>query len=593
MSGFRKCLGFVVMVAALLASTASAANAAPSITGTVTGPAGALLEGICVSADDLEFDDFGYDETDVNGQYSIDDLPTDTYTVQFSDCNDTVGNFQPEFFNNQRTYDTATPVSVTAGTATPNIHAQLEAGGSISGTVTASGGGALNNICVDAEDTNFDFNDYAETNGSGQYTIDDLPTASYKVTFSDCNDSGNFVTEFYDNKTTFAAANPVSVTAGLNTPTIDAALDAGGAITGTVTGPSGSPLPSICVQATSGADLDDSETDLTNGSGQYTLDDLPAGSYRVLFTDCISPTPLAFEWYTNKASFATANTVLVTAGVTTLNIGAQLDPAGTITGTVTRNGANASGICVSALDPGNEAIHYAEATTSSTGTYTLPGLQTGTYKVFFDDCGPGGTDAKYYNQQSTYATANVVIVTAPSATSGINAAFGGAPAPTVTIISGPTGSTSERRPTFAFTASAGSTVQCSISTGAASYGPCSGASSHQPAADLADGSYTFSVRASSAGGEAVATRSFTLTTASTTPTTTTPTTTTPTTTTPTTTTPTTTDPTATDAACDAAEEKLAKAKKALKKAKKSGKASKIKKAKAKVKKAQAAVDKDC
>ena len=55
------------------------------------------------------------------------------------------------------------------------------------------------------------------------------------------------------------------------------------------------------------------------------------------------------------------------------------------------------------------------------------------------------------------------------------------------------------------------TVACSIDTGSASFGPCSGASSHQPAADLADGSYTFRVRATDgAGNSATQTRAFTV-----------------------------------------------------------------------------------
>ena len=52
--------------------------------------------------------------------------------------------------------------------------------------------------------------------------------------------------------------------------------------------------------------------------------------------------------------------------------------------------------------------------------------------------------------------------------------------PTVSITGGPTGNTTDQRPTFTFDAEAGTTLQCSIDTGSASFGPCSGASSHQP-----------------------------------------------------------------------------------------------------------------
>ena len=79
------------------------------------------------------------------------------------------------------------------------------------------------------------------------------------------------------------------------------------------------------------------------------------------------------------------------------------------------------------------------------------------------------------------------------------------------ITGGPTGVTNDARPAFTFTAAGGSTVECSIDTGSAGFGPCSGAAAHQPASDLADGDYTFRVRATDgAGNAATQTRSFTV-----------------------------------------------------------------------------------
>jgi Bacterial Ig-like domain/Bacterial Ig domain len=81
--------------------------------------------------------------------------------------------------------------------------------------------------------------------------------------------------------------------------------------------------------------------------------------------------------------------------------------------------------------------------------------------------------------------------------------------PAVSVSSGPSGPTTDPRPSFTFAAESGATVQCSISSGAASFGPCSGAASHQPPANLADAAYTFTVQATdSVGNTATATRSF-------------------------------------------------------------------------------------
>lgn len=95
------------------------------------------------------------------------------------------------------------------------------------------------------------------------------------------------------------------------------------------------------------------------------------------------------------------------------------------------------------------------------------------------------------------------------AAKNIIATFTDSAAPDVSITSGPNGPARDQRPTFAFTAEAGSTVVCSIDTGTASFGPCTDAASHRPASNLADGSYTFRVKATDgASNSATATRSF-------------------------------------------------------------------------------------
>ena len=69
--------------------------------------------------------------------------------------------------------------------------------------------------------------------------------------------------------------------------------------------------------------------------------------------------------------------------------------------------------------------------------------------------------------------------------------------PETTIDSGPSGPTSNPTPTFTFHSSeAGSSFECSIDTGTPSFGPCSGpGATHTPQAPLANGTYTFRVRA--------------------------------------------------------------------------------------------------
>jgi hypothetical protein len=72
--------------------------------------------------------------------------------------------------------------------------------------------------------------------------------------------------------------------------------------------------------------------------------------------------------------------------------------------------------------------------------------------------------------------------------------------PAVTITSGPDSPTADSSPVFGFTVTGASAVECSIDQGLASYGPCSSGISHAPSQPLADGAYTFRVRASDETG---------------------------------------------------------------------------------------------
>ena len=87
-------------------------------------------------------------------------------------------------------------------------------------------------------------------------------------------------------------------------------------------------------------------------------------------------------------------------------------------------------------------------------------------------------------------------------------------APTVSIDSGPSGLTNDPTPTFTFSSEPGASFECSIDTGTASFGPCSGNGSHTPGSPLSDGPYTFRVRATDAAtNSAIATQPFTVDTA--------------------------------------------------------------------------------
>jgi hypothetical protein len=82
-------------------------------------------------------------------------------------------------------------------------------------------------------------------------------------------------------------------------------------------------------------------------------------------------------------------------------------------------------------------------------------------------------------------------------------------APAVSITSAPAALTNDRTPDFGFSTEAGAGVECSIDRGTPAFGACTAAHGHTPAAPLADGNWTFRVRATDgAGNDATVTRGF-------------------------------------------------------------------------------------
>src|SRR5665648_858928 len=110
----------------------------------------------------------------------------------------------------------------------------------------------------------------AQTDLDGTYQIDGVAAGSYFVQFQG-GDVG-LVTEYYDDAASWDDATLVVVIAGADTPNIDAALVAGGSISGTVTGPDG-PVAGVYVNANvpgdSGAGGGGAETD---PDGFYQID---------------------------------------------------------------------------------------------------------------------------------------------------------------------------------------------------------------------------------------------------------------------------------------------------------------------------------
>ena len=489
-----------------------------SISGTVTGAGAGGLAGISVSANGSSVNVSA--TTDANGHFRAAGLPAGSYKVRFDPPPGSP--YIDEWWNDKPSSASADLVAVAAGEEHTGIDAVLARGATIAGHVTASGGVGLGSVTVTAYRAGGtgggeDQVSSGYTNPSGDYVIGSLPAGSYKLEFRASN--GAYVTEWYDNEASFADASVVTVQADDTRAGINAELAAAAAVSGTVTGAGTGALANIYVVAFSASvPFEQSQWVAGTGtdpSGHYVLH-LPAGSFKLVFW------PMgqnwAFEWWNDKGSFESADAITVSAGQTVGGIDAVLAPGATISGTVT---AAAGGVPVASAGVYVHPVDDPDATAAITstgpdGTYSAPGLRAGSYKVEFRPYG-SGVGRQWWDGKTSFATADTITLAVAEARTGIDAALPADAAPDTTIDGGPKGATSETSPSFAFSASEpDSTFECKLDgPGAASgsYGYCE---SPQQYTGLADGAYTFSVRATDDVGnadESAATHSFTVDTA--------------------------------------------------------------------------------
>ncbi len=310
--------------------------------------------------------------------------------------------------------------------------AALAASGSIEGTVTESAHNGLAKVSVTVYSETEEVKGSSTTNAKGEYAVAGLPGGEYKVGFSDQSEYAN---QYYKKQSSFENANFVSVTEGSPTTGINAEMLQPGKITGRVTNAAGVPIEGVNVEVNDGEfEFIAGDSAVTNANGEYTIENLPEGVYRVSFSPPGSTYLL--QYYNGQESFAHANPVLVSAGKTTAAINAVLVEGGKISGTVTDayTHVGLSKIEVSAATSNGE---FGSAATNANGEYTITGLHTGSYKIGFfwsytsaeikacehlPRCPPKYV-TQYFSNQLSEATANPVQAAVAAITPGVNAAM--------------------------------------------------------------------------------------------------------------------------------------------------------------------------
>ena len=383
------------------------------ISGRVTDESGNGIKGIIVDIYDLNQLGIAYSYTDSAGKYSIDAIPEGSYKIYFGGSFN--GNYLGQWYHDAVSFDVADPVVVTAGLATPDIDAQLSTGGSINGHLSDNLGKNIQGIAVDIYDLNQLYIASTSTNEAGNYSLGGLPDGSYKIYFAGSLQLNNR-SEWYNDKNSFGAADSVAVTVGQITPNIDAQLTQGGILSGRVTDDLGAGLPDIIVDI---YDLSHSYIDYTytDKQGNYSFGGLPEGSYKIYFS--VYQQNFFPQWYNGKASFETADPVMVMGGQPTTNIDARLTPGGSIRGRVTDNsGKNIQGITVDIYDLNH--LYLASTTTGRAGHYSVAGLPGGSYMIYFGSSTFQDYLSEWYNDKISFETADPVTVTVGQTTSAVD-----------------------------------------------------------------------------------------------------------------------------------------------------------------------------
>jgi hypothetical protein len=306
-----------------------AAAMAGSISGTVTAEAGgAPIPGIQV----CQYERNGAIEesctqTDAGGHYAFGSLPAGSYVIDFSGQS---GNLKwvDELYNDERYSWEANLVTIGATQDAGGIDAALAEGGSIAGTVTDETSGLpIAGIEACAIDHQGIPSRCSLSGANGEYLLNGLRSGEYDVEYEG-GSRVNYLTEFYLDAATWAAATDVSVTAPATTTGIDAELSPGAQILGHVSEVgTGAPLAGVRVCAAEAAPGEHNGCDSTDAAGDYAIRSLPAGTYLVSFGveyAPISHAQISGQWWQGAANVAGATPITIAPPETRSGIDGQV-----------------------------------------------------------------------------------------------------------------------------------------------------------------------------------------------------------------------------------------------------------------------------
>jgi hypothetical protein len=263
--------------------------------------------------------------TEAHGEYSIADLSSGEYLVEFSSPSGSGLNYVTQYYNGADSPEKASAVTVGPETVDIGIDARMSEGGRIGGEVTdASTSASIQGIsvCAYTKQSEAQVGACAETGQNGQYTIAGLPAGEYTVEFSSPSTGElDYVRQYFDGQSSAKTATPVPVTVGETSSGVNAAMHIGGRVTGRARTAATGPLANVLVCALRSS-TEAAACALSNRNGEYAIAGIPAGSYVIGFD---AAKPYEIQYYNDQATYAHAQAVAVTAGADTEGIDATME----------------------------------------------------------------------------------------------------------------------------------------------------------------------------------------------------------------------------------------------------------------------------